>query len=225
MHSKMKLSVAALIALLVSACSTPVQSRVAVFHQLPATFSASSSFVVVPWRDDQKDSLEFATYASQMTSLLTLKGMQVADADSKPRYAVIFDFGIDDGRRETTSYSLPVFGVTGSAGSTTTATVNQVGNSAYVNATTTNIPTYGITGYQQGTVNSTVFSRFVNVDILELDPNGASPKKVYEGRVKSEGWCGNLSILMPVFLHSLLDEFPGKSGAARTVSLPTSSDC
>lgn len=216
-----------LVSLFAAACSStlPVQSRVSVFHELPTAFTAENSFVVLPWTDGQKGSLEFSTYAADVTRRLEAKGLVQAQPNSRPRYAVFFEYGIDNGRTETAAYSIPIWGVTGVSSSNTTGTITGAGNTATVNATTVNTPSYGVTGYSQGTVSNRVFGRFVDLDILELPADGGSPKRVYEGRLKSEGSCSALPSLMPIFLSAILDEFPGKSGAVRNVATPLEGDC
>ena len=62
-----------------------------------------------------------------------------------------------------------------------------------------------------------VFTRFVNLDIVRIG-NETGPKKLYEGRLKSNGVCGNLATVLPPLLDALFDDFPG-SGGVRTVKL------
>ncbi|GJI97034.1 hypothetical protein RugamoR57_37520 [Duganella caerulea] len=212
---------------LLAGCATPgsrIESNVTVFHQMPAA-TADATYAVLPWKKADVGSLEFAAYAQQLASGLTAKGLNVVANGSPAKYGIFLDFGIDDGRTETASYSIPQWGVTGYGNSTTTGTVNRVGNTAYVNATTTATPNYGVTGYNQIATTSQIYRRFVNIDIVEMDSVGSVPKKVYQGRLKSEGSCGNLPTVMPSFIQALLSEFPGTSGTARTVSLPWSGKC
>lgn len=216
----------ALVAVLFTGCATVaprVDSSVTVFHQMQAV-PAGATYSVVPWRKENEGSLEFKAYAEQVASFLRSGGLTVVPVGQAARFAVFVDYGIDDGRTETTSYSVPQWGVTGSSGSSTTGTVNVIGSTAMINATTVNRPTYGVTGYNQVSTSSRVFRRFVKVDIAELSGDG-NPKKVYEGRLKSEGTCGNLPTIMPILLQAMLANFPGESGKARSVELPWSGTC
>src|SRR5690606_30858801 len=122
-RTKMRIHAIILLGCLIStACATQVQSRVAVFHQLPTSFAQGSSFVILPWDDDQRGSLEFSTYASEIAHKLERRGLVKSAEGTRATYAVFVDYGIDNGRTETTSYSVPRWGVTGYSGSTTTGT-------------------------------------------------------------------------------------------------------
>jgi hypothetical protein len=43
---------------------------------------------------------------------------------------------------------------------------------------------------------------------------------VYEVTVRSDGAESNLAKLMPYFIESALQDFPGKSGTPRVITLP-----
>jgi hypothetical protein len=225
---KVQAGIAIVAAALLAGCAIPgssIESKVTVFHQMPAAAPGKTTYAVLPWNKEQVASLEFDAYAQQVASTLSLKGLNVVANGTPAKYGVFLDFGIDEGRTETANYSVPQWGVTSYGNSTTTGTVNRVGNTAFVNTTTTATPNYGVTGYNQITSSSRVYRRFVNIDIVEMETVGSVPKKIYQGRLKSEGSCGNLPTIMPTFLQALLSEFPGTSGIARTVSLPWSGKC
>jgi hypothetical protein len=219
-------TLAVLASALLSGCATPrIQSDVAVFHQMTATVGSDATFAILPWRKENEDSLEFASYAQLVATYLRGKGLTVVEQGRPARYAVFFDYGVDDGRTETYSYVIPTWGRTGYSGSTTYGSVTTYGNTATFNATTTASPTYGVTGYVPATGSYTVFRRFVRVDVIDLADTAGKPKKVYEGRLKSEGSCGNLSVLMPAFAEVLFGEFPGQSGRSGRVMSPWNGKC
>lgn len=213
-----------LAALLAGCASSHIESKVTVFHQMPAALE-EKTYAVLPWRKDQIASLEFDAYALQVASILSLKGLNMIANGMPANYGVFLDFGIDDGRMETTSYSVPQWGVTGYGNATTTGTINRVGDTAYINTKTTAKSKYGVTGYNQVTNNSQIYRRFVNIDIVEINAVGGVAKKIYQGRLKSEGSCGTLPTIMPTLLQALLSEFPGTSGSARTVNIPWPGEC
>lgn len=84
---------------------TSVVSSVEVFHQLSAGLPANSSFMVVPPREELQNSLEFATYADQLTELLTSRGLRVAGPEEPARFGFFLDYDIDDGTLLTTGYT------------------------------------------------------------------------------------------------------------------------
>lgn len=224
MHIRLQLAIAAAVVLSGCASMSPgVQSNITEFHRL-APPTAQDTYSVLPWRKELDGSLEFQTYATQLAEGMRAKGFNVVAAGSPAKYAVFLDYGIDSGRTEVSSYSIPQWGVTGYSGATTTGTVSSFGGTSYLNARTTATPTYGVTGYTQGTTSERVYRRFVNVDIVEVAADAAAPKKVYEGKLRSEGSCGALPVVMPVLLTALLVKFPGESGKARTESIPLQGD-
>lgn len=216
----------ALIAAVLSGCATgpmPVQSNITEFHLLGAPVS-QDTYAVLPWRKELEGTLEFQAYAKQVSEGLRARGFSVVPPGSPAKYAVFLDYGIDSGRTEVSSYSIPQWGVTGYSSATTTGTINSFGGTSYLNARTTATPTYGVTGYTQGTTATRVFRRFVNMDILELEPGSSQPKKVYEGRLISEGICGTLPSVMPSLISALFARFPGESGKVRTETIVPKED-
>lgn len=196
-----------------------IRSEIVEFHsmRLPAP---TDTFTVLPWRKELSDSLEFQTYYEQVANGMRARGYNVVQRGNPAKFVVFLDYGIDSGRTETSTYSIPQYGVTGYSGSTTRGTVNTYGGTSYFNATTTQTPVYGVTGYQQGVSSTQVFTRFVNMDIVELNSSGQESKKVYEGRLRSEGGCRLLPVVMPSLIGSLLTNFPGESGKSRREVAP-----
>ena len=196
-------------ALFSSGCAV-VESRVTVFHTIPATAPAGKASII-PLRPEI-EGLEFASYAEQFAAALRAKGFTVGPLDPDTKYAAFLDYGIDNGQLVTTTRTRPQFGVTGSSGSTTTGTVTSYGNTARVNATTTNIPTFGVTGYVPVTNTTEVFARYVTFEIFTSNPDMNLGPPIYEGSVRSEGSCGNLASVMPNFIFALMADFPGETG-------------
>lgn len=211
------------IACFVAGCATPgIQSQVSVFHKL-ADVQTRGKVSVVPMRREI-DGLEFASYEERVSTALRAKGFEVGPVDSQTRYAAFLDYGIDEGQIVTATRSVPQIGVTGYSGATTTGTVSTYGNTATVNASTVNTPTYGVTGYRTVTDSARVFARFVRLQIVTITPDQKLGEVVYEGRVRSDGTCGNLAVVMPTFLDVLLSDFPGPTGG-RTVKSEWTGDC
>lgn len=202
-----------------AAIQPQVRSDIVEFHNMRQA-TPTDTYVVLPWRKELGGSLEYQTYYQQVANGLRAKGYNVVEQGSPAKFAVFVDYGIDSGRTETSTYSVPQFGVTGYSGSTTTGSVNTFGGTSFINATTTRTPIYGVTGYQQGVTSTQVFTRFVNIDIVELGASGAEPKKVYEGRLRSEGTCKLLPAVMPTLITSMLANFPGESGKPRRELAP-----
>ena len=212
-----------------SGCATRadrVETKLVAFHRMQANSASEATITVLPWRKEWLDSLEFREYARQIESRLSERGYRIADQSAPATHALIVDYGIDDGKTISTPYSIPQWGVIGSSGSRTTGTITTYGNTSAINATTTAVPTYGVSGYRSGVSTELVFTRFVNVDIVKL--SSARPTtndKVYEGRLKSQGTCGNFVSIMPILLDSLFTDFPGPSGKPVNRDVPWNGKC
>ncbi|WP_027015578.1 DUF4136 domain-containing protein [Comamonas composti] len=196
---------------LLAACSTPIRSQVSVFHELENI--KGRTFALAP-RNEQKNDLEYKTYAQELASGLMRYGMEQASAD-KAQYAVLVRYGIDKGRTQVSS--VPIVGQTGIASSHTYGQVNRSAKGSNFSSTTYNTPSYGVIG--STTRTDTVYARFLQVEILDnkaKDSEGR-PLRLYQGEVKSRGTEEQLSAVMPYMIEALLQDFPGKSGQPRTV--------
>jgi len=135
----------------------------------------------------------------------------------KAKYAIFMFYGIDDGKQVVSSY--PIFGQTGTSSSYTTGTITSYGNTASYSGTTYQTPTYGVVG--SGTRTDTVFTRYLNIDIIDIAKSGdGKVQKVYEGKAVSSGSSGQLAPVMPAIVRSVFEDFPGKTGTSRTSRQP-----
>jgi len=210
----MRNAVIALLFAFLTSCASFVETKVSSFHELEQPLSGLT-YALVPSKE-QEDSLEFQSYAKLVKSELEKRGM-IATPFDKARYAIFMFYGIDDGKQVVSSY--PIFGQTGTSSSHTTGTITSYGNMASYSGTTYNTPTYGIVG--AGTATNTVFTRYLNIDIIDIARSGnGKVQKVYEGKAFSSGSSGQLAPIMPAIVKSVFEDFPGKSGASRTSRQP-----
>ena len=205
----------AAVLLVVGGCGTRIQSKVTVFHEM--TQKAEGMTYAFIRSKEQQGSLEHKTYEDLVRQHLSKKGLRevpVTQAD----LAVFLSYEIDNGREAVSSY--PIFGQTGVASSQTYGNVyRSYGGSSSYSGTTTYQPTYGVVG--TGRRSDMVYTRRVQLDMLSrplLDQEKVS--EVYEGRVVSTGSSSQLNQVMPYLVESLFQEFPGNSGATKTVTLP-----
>lgn len=219
----------AILALVTSSCAVApgMRATVTAFSDLAPDHQHWPTTIIVPWRKELQDSLEFKAYASVLQRRLIEEGFKAYVPWSPPEtppstYLVaMFDYGIDDGKQAVSTYAIPQWGITGYSSSVTTGTMTALGNTAVYSGNTTYNPQHGITGYSRGIQSQTIYSRFVSLDLVEVTPS-AKPKKVYEGRLRSAGWCGNLSAVMPVLLDAMFKNFPA---GATNLELPWSGKC
>ena len=161
---------AGLLAIL-TACSSPtkVVTTVETHHELGPNRAGQSVFVTSA-DEEVARSLQFKAHAKLVEGGLQREGFKIAASPEDADVIAFFHFGIDGGRDQTYSYSLPRFGETGVSSSQTYGSVSGMGN---YNATTTYTPSYGITGYSSHVGTRRVYARFAALDMFErCDPNG-----------------------------------------------------
>lgn len=210
----MRTLIALLVAVFLAACGTPpLQGTVSRFHNLPP---GPTSFAIVP-SPDQEASLEFRSYAGLVRQQLVGRGWRESPFDSA-QVAVFLQYQISQGRQVAFSY--PIMGTVPTGRSTTTGTINTFGNTATVNATTTQQTTLGVVG--TGVGRRTEFDRAARI-VMHSIPVFKATKKlepVFEAEIRSSGSTGDLPTVMPVLIRGLFEDFPGASGTTRRVSIP-----
>jgi hypothetical protein len=205
-----KLTCLILVVTLLTGCvTTRLQGSVTRFHTLDGS---PKTFAIFPL-EDQQDSLEFRSYARNLSAELTAKGWKEELAESAD-VAIFLEYAIG-GKTEIRSY--PIFKQVPFGNATTTGTVSPSGQ---IQATTTQATTLAVAG--TGTYTDTVFVREVTLKMFSMPIWRASKKMepVFEGSVNSTGSTGQLSVVMPTLIRALLQDFPGKSGSSVTVRLP-----
>ncbi len=217
-----------ILTIILSSCETldepgKVQSRIESFSELHNDF-VGKTITVIPIDDAQRNSLEFKQYVSKLKSHLTAHGFKTTENSSSapPNYFAFFDFGIDDGQRVVSTYTMPVWGETGVSSSYTSGRLSMYGNSGTYSGNTTYVPSYGVTGYTTQNRAETVYSRIVILNILKDLGNGQS-QKAYEITLKSRGTCGRLSSLMDEFLTTLFVNFPNST--SDSIEIPIQGEC
>lgn len=209
---------------LTSACTRTVfnQSTVNRFHELNPVHSGST-IAVLPSNESVATSLEYKTYKTKLETYLRAEGFRVVSVNSSsaPRLTALLNYGIDDGKLVTETYSVPVYGQTGVISSTTTGSVNLYGNYGSYSGTTYYTPTYGITGYTTGSTTSSVYTRVVHLDIFDSSPDPSKPRKIYEAKVVSKGACSGMNSVIDEMFTALFKNFRGPSGGSEKVEVET----
>lgn len=203
-----------------SACvlsPSQVKSNVAVFHTLDQVPS-SATYSVVSWRPELDRSLEFRTYALELTEIMREEGYRAVSPGQPADYIVYLDYGIDDGTYFEYTYNQPQWGFVAD-GERSVTTVTETNNGQVIDQTVTPAnQRYDVTGYTQETRRGTTYKRFVNVDIVPRSQRGQEPIPVFELRLTSSGTCGSIPTIMPRFMKAIEKRFDSKSGKAGKVS-------
>ena len=176
------------------------------------SYEPKGTISVVSGEADVNNSLEFAAYKSKFESKLSEAGYQIEKDPNKADYIALVAYGIDEGR--TSNVSTPIFGQTSGGTTYSSGTVYGSSGSANFSGTSYTMPTYGVVGRSSGSV--TVYNRAIALDIVEASSfKEGSPKKVYEGRTKSEGSCSVIVEVFDEMLEAMFIDFPGENGRNR----------
>ncbi len=182
-----------------------IKAELTVFHELPKDFNPPT-IAIVPWHQTQKSSLEFKNYAAILKDRIEKLGFTVIDHSRKPELILFFDYGDDNGKDMTETYTVPDFGMIGYTG----YSMNYYGFYP-------SMPLYGYRGYQTRTNKYTLFTRYIRIDIAQPKINGGELDKMYEGSLRSKGTCSKLTVTLPYLIDMYFQNFPGKNNETQSL--------
>ena len=220
-----QLGAALIIGLLVSGCASTTTTQVTSFHQLSSGLQGQR-FVITP-AAEQRNSLEFDTYANLVRGALTSKGLIDAGNDSGTAdLGVAFNYeaaGRSSGVRHGTT-GFAGFGA-GSGGFSMGGVGIGIG--------------FPIGALGGGGSDSVAYQRSLDIAITRLNggvgkaaeasagnapgaPGAGTARtaRVFEARAISEGSSASLAPVMRAMVQAIFQEFPGPSGQTRVVQVP-----
>lgn len=176
--------------------------------------SAPSTMTYVIGSGDKQISsgdLQFREYASQIEKALAEKGFVKAQSPDDAAILVALTYGISDPKETTVSYSMPVFGQTGVASSTT---YGRVGAGGTFSGTTYNTPSFGVTGYAPVTDNHTTYNRHFVTTAFDIAASKEKGRDVQLWRttVTSTGSSNDLRRVFPYMVYAARPYFGGNTG-------------
>lgn len=191
-----KMIIAGLMALSLSACLTSFRSDVTSFHKLPAGKGEKVS--IVPIDPKKVKSLEFAAYAAHVGKELSKLGY-VPSEDAKPDLIVGLDYSINDGREK----------IIVTSGLSSNHYWNSWSGFGFWHRYD---PFYNRNFDDDRLRAKTVYKSMLNLEIRQTDG-----KKLYEGRAESEGRENSMPVVVPKLVKAIFVNFPGKSGTTTKV--------
>ena len=198
----------------VAGCATPFNARVNRFQALPAP--QGQSFIIKAGDPKREGSLEFAQYASLVSSKLTQVGYQVAPSDAAASLIVTLDYRIDGGREKIRSYPSSGFGGFGGYGN-----YGGFGRFGGFGGFGYNRFGYGrsnyIFGYNDPFLFGSSFNEVESYTVFNSDLNlnisrKADGQRVFEGKADAMSLNNNLTYLVPNLVEAMFTGFPGNSG-------------
>ena len=205
---------AAAVLLALSACASPkyVVSDVTRFHTIGAPFSGQT-FAIVAVNPDQEQSIAFHQYGDLINARLSSLGMKQYSGSTGPSaadYVVTLQYDVSGPTPDVRSRGGSNFSL-------------GFGYSNYSRPWG-----YGF-GYDPFYDNYTdtrqMFTRRIELAIYKGPTYNSGPKqRVFEGNAVSTGLSGSIEPVMPYMLDAVFQDFPGKSGKTKTVSVQVPAD-
>lgn len=210
--------VVAFAAVSLAACETVPSVTVSVSGLASASATGIKTYYLAP--DDDKlpaNDLQFVEFAGHVERALAARGMTrvYPGSQSLPDVFIFLDYGIGKPRKRIGTYSIPHWGQTGVASSTTTGTVD---SSGYYTAQTTYTPSYGVTGYSTGVYEYTTYTRHITLDAVYLEAND-KVTPAFRTSIVSEGTSADLRQMFPILLLAARDHLGANTGSAQVIEV------
>lgn len=211
------------VAVLMTGCATtePVQTRFSIFVDSISGESAVSAMTYVIGSGDRQVSsgdLQFREYASQIEKVLAEKGYVKVQNPDDAAILVALTYGISGPKDNTVSYSMPVFGQTGVASSTT---YGRVGAGGTFSGTTFNTPSFGVTGYMPVSENFTTYNRHFIATAFDISASKLRGQDVqlWQTTVTSTGSSNDLRRVFPYMVYAARPYLGSNTGKKVEVTL------
>ncbi|WP_228778615.1 MULTISPECIES: DUF4136 domain-containing protein [unclassified Polaromonas] len=196
------------VAALLTACASPITTRVTSFNQWPADAAGATFSYITPM--DTTRQLEQATYEGYVQAELEKRGLQRAPAGQAGRLQV--DVATTS-RSEEKTWLQPIY------------QDNMVFVPPYRDAAGRFygggwVPDpFGPRYVGDRPVSMTVYTTNLRLRMMDTKdtPPGKPPRTVFESRAVFEGGTGELPLVVPYLVRAVFDDFPGQNGQVRVV--------
>jgi hypothetical protein len=204
---------------MVGGCLVPVGSgshgtlytRVTVFHDL-TTNLVGTTFMAVLADTNLIDSLEYQSYLKLVQTELESNQLQSVDFASNADWLVFVHFRTYPPQK--ISSSTPVLGQTGGGYTLNQGTVWSGSGPMTYSGSSYTAPQFGIVGYRNS--EDYAFSTGLRIEFYDgAAYRAGSLVQRYDAQSIAVGDTGSLSQVVPVLVHEIFRDFPGKSGVER----------
>lgn len=188
-----------------------LSTEVTVFHDLPTNL-VGTTFMVLPADTNLIGSLEYESYLKIVQTELESKQLRNVDFASNADWLVFVHFQTYPPHEF--SGSTPVFGQTGGGYTFHQGTVWSGGGPMTYSGSSYTAPQFGVVGYRNR--EHFVFGWGLRIEFYDGAAYRAdSMVQKYDAKSIAVGGGGSLSEAVPVLVHEIFHEFPGKSGVTR----------
>lgn len=218
-----------LVVFLLTGCATPAEFNIDVDSLAITDAKHNNKYILMPGNDNCAPSnLQFVEFATHTDRALQSVGFIKADPPDDADVAIYLKYGIKPYYYEY-NYSVPIFGQTGVASSSSSGCVNTFGNMATYSNNTTYTPSYGIIGATTHTATDVCFARYLcltafDITKLKTTNNVKDATQIWSTKVISAGQSGDLRLVFPIMLVVSKDYFATSTGKTLTFQIPVSDE-
>ena len=194
--------------------ATVVSGKRSVLHEMP---EGSFNIFLTHLNEKQENSLLFKKYKQRIEDYFFANGHRIAENVEESDLVAFISYGV--GPAIVNTVSIPVYG------SSTASTFQDVTPfDGIINPVSISVTTYGRVGTDIRQFKT--FPRNLALDIYKIDMTGqTAPNKVFEGKINTEGMCGDIDYVLNEMLIAMFAEFPGPSSDKSDFTLPIVHSC
>ena len=183
----------------------------------------NKTYTIVPGNSDtEANDLQFREFAMYLGRALKINGYTAADAQQHPDIEIFLSYGLGSPEQRTRTYTVPVWGQTGTDSTTSVQTVsNRSGTISNTTATTNTTAEYGVTGYATQSENYVTYPKYVEIDaydIKNLKP-GEKMVELWKTTIHSEGKRNEIRHVFPILMAAAAKYLGGNTGQEIGVTL------
>jgi hypothetical protein len=171
--------------------------------------------------------LQFKEYAGLLVNVMAMQGYTYASASQPADMEVYLSYGIGEPEKHTYSYTVPVWGQTGTDVYSQTNTVINPANTQSTQYSTTYVePQYGVTGYTEQTGEYTSYKKYVILDAYDIKSGtqGSKLKEVWKVSLAGSGKINDLRKIYPALLAASVNYIGTSTGEVISVDIPADSE-
>jgi hypothetical protein len=191
-----------------------VSGKRSVLHEMP---DGSFNIFLTHLNEKEENSLLFKKYKQRIEDYFFANGHRIVENVDESDLVAFISYGV--GPAIVNTVSIPVYG------SSTASTFQDVTPfDGVINPVSISVTTYGRVGTDIRQFKT--FPRNLALDIYKIDMTGqTAPNKVFEGKVNTEGMCGDIDYVLNEMLIAMFAEFPGPSSDKSDFTLPVVHSC
>ena len=170
------------------------------------TFNDRKYFIAPGMKDVNQGDLQFNEYSAYVKRALEQKGFNVVDRQEDADAVIFLSYGVGNPVERNISFSLPVFGQTGIASSSTIGSAYSFGNTANLRATTTYTPSYGIVGSSEHQLSIVLYNRYITLDTYDLVKMRKTKEsiEIWKTAITSKGRNDDLRYVFPALITAAI---------------------